>query len=208
MTSLQEASQRTGPAPSWAEVTASGPVPSRPSLLKEVLPKVQNKQGPALKQQQSTEDTEVQQPHQQHRQVDEEGFTVVSRKKTNRRNELTGSSTETKLKGVAAPLRKVSLFIGRLDPSTTSEDVALHVKNIVGSGSTIEAVEIPHCHDKYGYRGFKVCVPAEDVGRVLQADKWPKHVTVRKFFPPKVGATNVKLTRSTSAGDVTGSSKK
>ena len=81
--------------------------------------------------------------------------------------------------------------------------MALHVKSIAGSGSNIEAAEIPHCHDKYGYRGYKVCVPAEDVGKVLQADKWPTHVTVRKYLPPKVGATNVMMTRSTSAGDVT-----
>ena len=100
VTSLQEASERTGqrtersPVPSWAEVTASGTNPSRPSpsTHKEVLPKVQSRQEPAQEQEQSAEDSEVQQPRQQqHRQVDEEGFTVVSKKKkTNRRNELKG----------------------------------------------------------------------------------------------------------------------
>ena len=45
-------------------------------------------------------------------------------------------------------------------------------------------------------------VPAEAANIILQSDRWPTHEAVRKFYTPEVGAAP-KLTRSTSAGDVT-----
>ena len=117
--------------------------------------------------------------------------------------EVKGSSPGMKLKGVAAPPRKVNLFVGRLDPDTTSDDVVLHIDHIIGKASNVDAVEIPHCQASNGYKGFKVCVPAETVSMIMQCDKWPTHVAVRKFYPPKV-ATSVKdkLARSTSVDDI------
>ena len=127
---------------------------------------------------------------------------MVQVKKARKRVEVKGTNSKTQLKGVAAPARKISLFVGRLDPATTSEAVVLHVQYILGSTGDVQVVEIPHCQAKYGYKGFRVTVPAEAANSILQSDKWPTHVAVRKFYPPKVGAA-LKLTRSTSAGDVT-----
>ena len=62
--------------------------------------------------------------------------------------EVKGTNSRTQLKGVAAPPRKMSLFVGRLGPDTTVEAVVLHVQHIVSSASDGEVVEIPHCQAK------------------------------------------------------------
>ena len=43
--------------------------------------------------------------------------------------------------------------------------------------------EIEHCAATYGYKGFKVSVPAEVVNLVMQPEKWPTHVSVKKILP-------------------------
>ena len=86
---------------------------------------------------------------------------------------------------MAPPPKKLDLFVGRLDLSTTSEAVELHVNWILqGSGMTTVS-EIPHCAATYGYKGYKVTVPAESASSVLLPDKWPSHVSIKRFFQPK-----------------------
>ena len=88
---------------------------------------------------------------------------------------------------MAPPPKKLDLFVGRLDLSTTSEAVELHVNWILqGSGMTTVS-EIPHCATTYGYKGYKVTVtvPAESASSVLLPDKWPSHVSIKRFFKPK-----------------------
>lgn len=67
----------------------------------------------------------------------------------------------------------------------------------------------------YGYKGYKVTVPAELLDQVLSPDKWPAHVTVRRFYQPRVSRNDSKpvrepvsrskqLTRSASEGRLAG----
>ena len=72
--------------------------------------------------------------------------------------------------------------MGRLDPSTTAEAVTSHVDWLLGETGKVTTVEIPHCFQAYGYRGYKVSVPAARVTEVLLPDKWPAHVSVKKFY--------------------------
>ena len=120
-------------------------------------------------------------------QVDDDGFIEVTKKKFSNRKRLvvTGASSSTLLRGVAAPPRKSDLFVGRLDPSTTSEAVESHVNWLLGGADKASVTEIPHCAEAYGYKGFKVTVPVEDVYLVLLPDKWPMHVSIKKFYQPR-----------------------
>ena len=110
---------------------------------------------------------------------------------------------------MAPPPKKLDLFVGRLDMSTTREALETHLHWLVQGTDTVSVSEIPHCAEKYGYRGFKVTVPAELASRVLTPDKWPSYVSVRKYFQPK-GNKNMNaapaipkaLSRSTSVGNV------
>ena len=144
-----------------------------------------------------------QQTSQQHRASK---FTQAYKTTRNgrKRKEVKGTGPSNSLKGVAAPPRQAVLFVGRLDTSTSCEAVALHVDGILGQEGGTTAVEIPHCAAKYGYKGYKVTIPAEAISAVMQADKWPAHVAVKRFYQPKVGqaAMQHSLSRSASAGEL------
>ena len=131
---------------------------------------------------------------------------------------MKGSNSSTLLKGVAAPPRRVDLFIGRLDVSTTEEAVVSHVDWLLKEVGKVNVEEIPHCAEAYGYKGFKLSVPAEAVTQVLKPEGWPTHVSVNKYYQPKgsmdvknapkpvsgvnVGGSAKTLTRSASVGSV------
>ena len=120
--------------------------------------------------------------------VDSDGFTVVTgarKKNTRKKLEVKGVNSSTALKGVAPPTRKLDLFVGRLDLSTTSEAVELHENWVLQGSGKATVLEIPHCAAAYGYRGFRVTVPADAASLVLRPDKWPSHVSVKRFFQPK-----------------------
>ena len=122
-----------------------------------------------------------------------------------KRREVKGTGSSNQLKGVAAPPRVVRLFVGRLDTDTTSDAVVLHVDSIIGEKGKSAAAEIPHCAAKYGYKGFKVTIPADTMDAVMQADQWPAHVSVKRYYQPKVGQTVLHhrpLTRSASVSDL------
>lgn len=155
-----------------------------------------------------------QRPNQPQPQVDEDGFTMVTRpKKAKSRKPMAvkGSSAATLLKGVPAPPRSLDLFVGRLDTSTTSAGVESHVRWIVGGAGNITVDEITHCVNAYGYKGYKVSVPAAAAEQVFQSEKWPSHVTIKKFYKPKGGSGQGvpavtrqprQVMRSASAGDL------
>ena len=137
---------------------------------------------------------------------DSDGFiTVHKAKKGRKRKEVKGTGTSPNLVGVAAPPRTAQLFVGRLDVSTTCEAVTLHTDDILGESGKVQVVEIPHCAAKYGYKGFKMQVPADSVDMVMQAEKWPAHVSVKKYYAPKVGRVVVNsspLSRSASVNNL------
>ena len=77
------------------------------------------------------------------------------------------------------------------------------------------AVEMAHCVQAYGYKGFKVTIPAELLDLVLLPEKWPAHVSIKRFYQPKGDrrenkpvqvprARSQRLTRSASVGHVVG----
>ena len=123
---------------------------------------------------------------QPRQQTGGDGFTEVTRRKAKRsRLVVTGVSSSTLLRGVAAPPRTTDLFVGRLDPNTSTQAVESHVNWLLGGGEKPVVSEIPHCAEAYGYKGFKVTVPVDAVGQVLVPEKWPRHVSIKRFYQPR-----------------------
>ena len=220
--SLQEKPKTPKAEATWASV-ASAPPPSQaePAEQQPSQPvhaetaKGQAKSPQPGSQQLRGEQSAVHQPVDRLRQqVDELGFTLVSKHKNKNRKrlEVKGSSSSTLLRGVAAPPKTVDLFVGRLDLSTTPAAVELHTNWLVKDGGKVSVEEIPHCAEAYGYKGFKISVPAESMDRVLQPGGWPTHVSVKRFYRPRGGkvskgaapnASGAKpLTRCASVGSV------
>ena len=148
----------------------------------------------------------------EHQTDADSGFTLVTgrKKSVKKKLEVKGNSSATLLKGVAPPPRMLELFLGRLDLSTTREAVECHINWILQGKGKAAVSEILHCAASYGYKGFKVTVPAETAELVLHADKWPNHVAVRKYFRPKGAVKSVPLaagdhviSRSASLGNLT-----
>ena len=144
--------------------------------------------------------------------TDNDGFTLVTRSKKpkiHRKTNVTGMNPSTLLKGVASPPKTRDLFVGRLDPSTLSDAVQSHVNWLLGGRGTSSVEEIQHCAATCGYKGFKVTVPAETVSLVMQAEKWPTHISAKKHYQPKATKSKASpvhtqtLYRSTSAGNIT-----
>ena len=183
---------------SWAQVASSRsrqaqgqatPAPqaqaARTSLGSSAAAQANQQNKPSTVQQENPQPADKAAPR---RVIDEEGFIQVSKRKNGKNKmEVKGSSSSTLLKGVAAPTRKLDLFVGRLDMATTTEAVKVHVNWLlkeVGDGDTT-VEEIVHCAEAYGYKGFKISVPVESVSKVLQPEGWPTHVSVRRYFQPK-----------------------
>ena len=120
---------------------------------------------------------------------------------------MKGSSSSTLLKGVAAPPRRVDLFVGRLDASTTEEAVVSHVDWLLKEMGKVNVEEILRCAEAYGYKGFKLSVPVEAVAQVLKPEGWPTHVSVKKYYQPK-GRTSVKNVPKPASGVKVGGSAK
>ena len=205
----------TTPPKSWAQVAVAPPQgdptpgqastvvpPSSQRTVSGSVAPLQHKQGEVGAVRQSQPQNPVVKPAQFKCPADSDGFiTVRKTRKGKRQKEVKGIGSSQNLVGVAAPPRTSQLFVGRLDPSTTSEAVALHTNVLLGESGKAKVEEIPHCVAKYGYKGFRVQVPMDSVSLVMQADKWPAHVSVKKYYAPRVGQAGVKrgpLSRSTS----------
>ena len=115
--------------------------------------------------------------------VDSDGFTPVLRKSYRKREALQGCSTVTSsLRGVPVPTKRSELFVGRLDGDTVADGVLAHVISCIGKANDVSVEEITSCYQKWGYKGYKVSVPNEDVDELMRAEMWPCHVTVKKFY--------------------------
>ena len=212
---LTVAPKITTPPKSWAQVAVappqSDPTPGQASTVASPPPQrtesgpvapPQHKQGEVGAARQSQPQNPTTKLAQITCPADSDGFiTVRKTRKGKRQKEVKGTGTSQNLVGVAAPPRTAQLFVGRLDASTTSEAVVLHTNMLLGESGKAKVEEIPHCAAKYGYKGFRVQVPMDSVSLVMQADKWPAHVSVKKYYAPRLGKGGVKrgpLSRSTS----------
>ncbi|KAG0442747.1 hypothetical protein HPB47_015626 [Ixodes persulcatus] len=109
--------------------------------------------------------------------VDADGFLqVVPRRRV---KASVGSAKESKLHVVAKPPRKKALFVSRLHPETTCEEVS----KIVGSVLDSQGFECTKLASRYDpYTSFHVSVNDEDFEKLVCPDLWPEGCLFRPFL--------------------------
>ncbi|KAG0434473.1 hypothetical protein HPB47_019085 [Ixodes persulcatus] len=109
--------------------------------------------------------------------MDADGFLqVVPRRRV---KASAGSAKESMLHVVAKPPRKKALFVSRLHPETTCEEVS----EIVGSVLDSQGFECTKLASRYDtYSSFHVSVNDEDFEKLVCPDLWPEGCLFRPFL--------------------------
>ena len=123
--------------------------------------------------------------------VDIDGYKTVSYKKGNRPKPVIGAGNRPKpvigaLKSnviSAVPKRgKVAhIFLSRMDPETSVEEIITHVKGAFDVTPKCEKLKTRY--DTYS--SFAIECIVEDPACTLNPDKWPEGALIRRYFPPK-----------------------
>ncbi|XP_070546947.1 uncharacterized protein [Ptychodera flava] len=103
-----------------------------------------------------------------------------SARRSNKRSKtfITGSNTETcTLKAVnTAP--RVELFVSRLSPQTTADEITSHLHNI--GFKDVKSVPLQTKYDTYS--SFKLITTSDNSKGILNPNVWPSGILVRKFY--------------------------
>ena len=109
--------------------------------------------------------------------ADADGFTVVKRKRTvTKPKAVIGTKCATTLKAKAG--RFTAVFVSRLDPDTTEDDMERYVRETHNLKST--CTKLQSKHDSYA--SFKVEVFCQNISDFYSPDKWPAGIYLRRFF--------------------------
>ena len=112
---------------------------------------------------------------------DADGYTRVTRKRSVRTKAVIGTNNGTSSLKVKTG-RFVSLFVSRLDPETTHEDLETFFRDTHKLAAT--CTQLTTKHDSYA--SFKVDGMCDSAADLYNSDKWPAGVYLRKFFRQKV----------------------
>jgi hypothetical protein len=105
-----------------------------------------------------------------------EGKTKIN----NQTKPLIGTKGLDKSTGLKTVSRKSWLFISRLDPSVTEQEVKSYVEDC-----DVRNCEIVELKPKYNsYKSFKLGIPQEYWSKVFNSEFWPSGTLVREFTPP------------------------
>ena len=98
----------------------------------------------------------------------------------NAKKSVTGTGKWSGLSAVkTGPVAR--LFVTRLQPETTVNDVIKHIQTFSDVNTTCEKLVT-----KYDtYASFCITLPRSKIDILLSADKWPENVLVRKFYQRK-----------------------
>ncbi|KAI5640238.1 hypothetical protein NE865_07337 [Phthorimaea operculella] len=125
--------------------------------------------------------------------VDEDGYTLVERRKRqlrrnrNKRGTVTAASTSLK---AAEPIAQ--LYVSRLDNETTPEDILQHLEQManlrrdpsrIPTGLTLGIRKL-ESKISTNFRSFVLTVPRKYVGEFMRTDFWPQGVVFRHYRPP------------------------
>ena len=86
----------------------------------------------------------------------------------------------------AEPLTNLSLFVSRLQPQVSSEELRIHVINISGK----ESVNCEKLLTKHqNYVSFKITIKdleRSKISNLFQSANWPKGILVKKWYEKKI----------------------
>jgi len=112
-----------------------------------------------------------------------------------RRTLVVGKSTDVRLASVATS-RKVKLFVSRLNPLTSCEEVKEYARSIIHADNIVsQEIECESLTLKFEglYASFHVSIHVDSsdfshaVALLMNADKWSNGVFVKRYFKPKDG---------------------
>jgi hypothetical protein len=113
-------------------------------------------------------------------QIDtEDGFTTVGPRK--KKPVVIGTGRSTSLRGVKSTPATAAVFVTRLAPGTTEDDICDYVRSVFGVDACSEQLRT-----RYNtYASFKVVVKVKHIVKLMDPVLWPEEVLVRKFFVPR-----------------------
>ena len=108
--------------------------------------------------------------------TDEDGFTIVTSKRKNRRPTTTG--TKTSFDGISfkSAERCTDLYIGRCAEDTTEDQLVQYVKSVVSvtpRGCQQIQTKVPFSS------AFKLTINANDKHELFKSEFWPKGVIIK-----------------------------
>lgn len=105
----------------------------------------------------------------------ENEFTLISRRRRNRRTETIGTGAgDTKFIGIA---KKAWLYIGRVNKTTKKEDVMEYLNKKFPTTT----FEIEDLNSKGMFASFKIGFDFNCLDEVNKPESWPKEVCIRRF---------------------------
>ena len=111
--------------------------------------------------------------------------TMIARHRRNRDRPIpavVGTSTGTSRHPLRAKSgQHVSVFVSRLDPSTTLQALTQYINSVYSVNS--KCIQLKAKFNSYS--SFKVDFTCDNVHGLYESDKWPAGVYVSKFFSPK-----------------------
>lgn len=95
----------------------------------------------------------------------------------NRQNKvLNGKSTTSRISGAPEPEREI--FVYRVSPSTTVEDITGHLND-----SSIQTKNIVcMSNDAAKFKSYKLTVPVSEMPKIFDESLWPVGIKVRRFY--------------------------
>ena len=115
---------------------------------------------------------------------------ITANKTINKKSPVIGNNENTGLTAVK-PLTKVSLFVSRLSPHVSDNELHGHIKSITGTDKVIncENLEV-----KYPtYKSYKVTIDdmiKNEVAQLFKPDNWPKGILVKKWYEKRNSPNN------------------
>ena len=117
---------------------------------------------------------------------DEDGFkTFVKRK----RPPKIGKKTTSSLKAVKPLHKALDIFVTRLYPSTSEEEIAQFVKSQFVDAKEVSCSSLKTRHNSYA--SFKISFSGVLFKNCLDAENWPEGVLVKRYYPPNSEKVNL-----------------
>ena len=112
--------------------------------------------------------------------MNEDGFTLVGKKKKKTLNKKAIIGTgNVSVKAIAG--RYLAMFVSRLCPDTSEDDMDQYIREVHGISSTCTKLKTKHT----SYASFKIEVRCDNVTEFCSPEKWPACAYVRRFFSGK-----------------------
>ena len=115
-------------------------------------------------------------------EVDDEGFILVKNKRKRHNGNIIGSR-QTEHGSLKSAVRTADIYVGNCGPDVNAQSIEEYLLDIY-------KIKINKCEElitkSQTYKAFKVSLNLDDRTKVLSPDAWPRGITCRKFYNPRI----------------------